>query len=163
MLFLCRFNDLCTCSSTKVYTRDTSLRELVRTDFCGPVEAPSVSGARYFRIFVDDYPKWEAVYPMPQMPVVNIKYLCFEKIGERQSARRIRTFRSDRGGELISPGLTNQFRALGIRHEPTTPYAPHQNWGAQLIRCTLLSLNRAMTEHKQVNKAPEAEALLSVM
>jgi len=86
-------------------------------------------------------------------------YLAYEKFSERETGRKIKTVRSDRGGEYLSDYLKNHFAANGIHHELTTSYTPHQNGVAERMNRTLLELVRAMLHHRSVPKQMWAEAL----
>lgn len=43
-------------------TTSSKLLEIVHTDVCGPMRVTSISGARYFVTFIDNYNRWCQVY-----------------------------------------------------------------------------------------------------
>ncbi len=45
---------------------------------------------------------------------------------EKQSSKKVKAVRSDRGGEYINVELKKFFASNGIRHETTAPYTPQQ-------------------------------------
>ena len=63
---------------------------------------------------------------------------------KNHTEKKIKTFRSDNGGEFTS----NEFKALckdsGIKRELTTPYNPQQNWVVERKNKTIMEAARAM-------------------
>ena len=53
-------------------------------------------------------------------------FLEYEKYAERQTGRKIRVLRSDRGGEYLSNHLTSYFKHQGIVYELTASYKPQK-------------------------------------
>ena len=131
----------------------------VHSDVCGPVETPSIGGSRYFVTFIDEHSNWVMVYMMKRKSEVCDRFLEFEKYAERQTGRKIRVLRSDRGGEYLSESLSKYFKHRGIVHELTAAYTPHQNGKAERFNRTCMNLVRAMLRHRDVQKRFWAEAL----
>ena len=42
--------------------RSSQLLELIHTDVCGPMNVEWIGGSFYFSCFIDDYPRYTAVY-----------------------------------------------------------------------------------------------------
>jgi transposase InsO family protein len=63
---------------------------------------------------------------------------------EKQSGKKVKAVRSDRGGEYVNAELKKFFASNGIRHETTTPYTPQQNGAAERLNRTLMERVRAM-------------------
>lgn len=97
--------------------RCEGLPDMVHSDVCGPMEVPSIGGSRYFVTFIDDHSNCVVVFPIRLKSEAVECYLKFEKFSERQTGRKIRVLRSDRGGEYLSSSLTNHFEEKGIQHE----------------------------------------------
>ena len=81
--------------------RASELLARVHYDVCGPIEIPSLGGSRYFVTFIDEYSNWVSVYLRKRKSEVVKRYLEFEKYAERQTIRKVRILRSDRGGEYV--------------------------------------------------------------
>jgi transposase InsO family protein len=87
----------------------------------------------------------------------------FKTIIEKQSGYKIRTLRSDQGGEYT----TNAFEAFciqqGIRHQTTPTYTPQLNGLAERKNRTILDMARSLLKAKKLPKQYWAEAVSCVM
>ncbi|KAL1214071.1 Retrovirus-related Pol polyprotein from transposon TNT 1-94 [Cardamine amara subsp. amara] len=111
----------------KPATRSTQLLELIHTDICGPFDAPSWSGEKYFITFIDDF--------------------------SRQLEKKVKIVRSDRGGEYYGkftesgqcPGpFAKLLERKGICAQYTMPGTPQQNGVAERRNRTLMEMVRSM-------------------
>ena len=81
--------------------RAQDLLELVHSDVCGPMSTQAKGGYEYFITFTDDYSRYGYVYLMKW------KFENFEKFKEfrvevkNQLGKRIKTIRSNWGGEYL--------------------------------------------------------------
>ena len=98
--------------------------ELINSDVCGHIPSTYLSGYEYYVTFIDDYSRKTWIYFLKTKSKVFRKFKEFKSLKENHSERRIRTLRSDNGGEYTS----NEFYAFckeeGIKRELTTPYNP---------------------------------------
>ena len=139
--------------------RATNMLDKVHSDVCGPMEVPSLSGSRYFVTFIDEHSNWVMLYLLKRKSEVTERFLEYEKYAERQTGRKIKILRSDRGGEYLSTSLSKHFQDRGIVHELTTAYTPHQNGKAERFNRTCMNLVRSMLHNRNVPKQFWAEAL----
>ena len=139
--------------------RAKGMLDRIHSDVCGPMDVPSLGGSRYFVTFIDEHSNWVVVYLMKQKSEVVDRFLEFEKYAERQTGRKIRVIRSDRGGEYLSNSLSKYLKHQGIIHELTAAYTPHQNGISERFNRTILDLVRSMLSHRGVPKCFWAEAL----
>lgn len=111
--------------------RASVVGELVHMDLCGPMEVSTPGGARYFAIFKDDFSGWCITKPLKK------KSQTFEFIQEcvarlvNETGHKVKTLRSDNGGEFLSTDLGSWFATTGIRHECSVPYTPQHNGVAE--------------------------------
>ena len=63
---------------------------------------------------------------------------------ENLSERKIKTLRSDNGGEFTSKEFNNFCREAGIKRELTTSYNPQQNGVAERKNRSIMEAVRAM-------------------
>ena len=97
-------------------------------------------GKKYFITFIDDFFIFSYVY------VLNTKSEALEKFNlfwievENQLGKKVKTLRSDRGGEYLSNEFVETYKTLGIIHEITTPYSPQQNGVAERKNRTLVEM-----------------------
>ena len=107
--------------------RSTKKLQLIHSDVCGPMKTESIGGAKYFLTFIDDYSRYCTVYFIKQKSEVFNKFKEFEALVTNGNSTRIKTLRTDNGGEYTSMEFQNYLKEKGIRHELTVPDSPQQN------------------------------------
>ena len=80
----------------KPATRSTQLLELIHTYICGPFDAPSWSGEKYFITFIDDYSRYGYTYLLHEKSKSVIILEVFIDEVERQLDKKVKVVRSDR-------------------------------------------------------------------
>lgn len=101
--------------------------ELVHSHLAGPMENISYGNARYMLTFIDDYTKMVFLYFLKQKSQVLDTFMEFKSLVENQIGRKIKTFRTDNGGEYLSKDFDKFCKSNGIIHQPTAPHTPQQN------------------------------------
>ncbi|KAL0549870.1 hypothetical protein IC582_014360 [Cucumis melo] len=91
--------------------------ELIHTDLCGPMRTTTNGGNRYFITFIDDFSRKLWIYFLKEKSEALVCFKSFKAFTENQSGYKIKTLRSDRGGEYIAFG--NFFKEQGIHHQMT--------------------------------------------
>ena len=96
--------------------------EIVHIDLCGPIGVQSYTREQFFILFFDDYSRMMTVMYLRE------KYEAFQKFKwylarvEKETRKKLKCLRSDRGGEFISNefnkfcierGIKRQVSALG--------------------------------------------------
>ena len=76
--------------------------ELIHSDVCGPMPSTSLSGYEYYVTFVDDYSRKTWIYFLTNTSELLGKFKEFKALIKNHSERRIKTLRSDNGGEYTS-------------------------------------------------------------
>uniref|UniRef100_A0A6N2M754 Retrovirus-related Pol polyprotein from transposon TNT 1-94 n=1 Tax=Salix viminalis TaxID=40686 RepID=A0A6N2M754_SALVM len=137
----------------KPATRSSQLLELIHTDICGPFDAPSWSGEKYFITFIDDYSRYGYTYLLhDKAESVNVLKLFIDEV-ERQLEKKVKVVRSDRGGEFYGrftesgqcPGpFAKLLESKGIYAQYTMPGTPQQNGVAVRRNRTLMEMVRSM-------------------
>jgi transposase InsO family protein len=118
-----------------------------------------MGGSRYFMTLTDDHSRWSDVFSIKNKSDV---LGCFKKWKaqvECQSNRRIRTLRTDNGGEYLSGEFRIYLEKYGIKQELTVPHTPQQNEVAERLNRTLLDSTRTMLKHVNCEKMWWAEAV----
>ncbi|KAK4397577.1 Retrovirus-related Pol polyprotein from transposon TNT 1-94 [Sesamum angolense] len=100
-----------------------SLLDLIHTDVCGPLNTPTRGGYSYFITFTDDHSRLEV---------------------ENQTGRKIKSVRSDRGGEYLSNEFIDYLKENGILFQWTLPGMPQLNGVAERRNLTLLDMVQSM-------------------
>ena len=156
------------CTEAKIhrlsFNQHTSMRaqgplELVHSDVCGKVGEKSLSGGEYFVTFIDDYSRYVWIYILKRKCEV---FPCFQKWKasvERMTGHKVKTLRSDNGGEYTSTDFGSYLTNEGIRHELTVPHTPEQNGVAEKSNHTLMESVRAMLADSKLPHKFWAEAL----
>eukprot|EP00171_Calliarthron_tuberculosum_P023309 IDg23309t1 len=145
----------------KAKTRQTkSVLELIHSDVIGPIEVESVGGARYVITFIDDKSNWTVEYTMHRksesldcfkkykayaerhtnQTVRGISFNEFEGSVFHPEAIKLKSLRSDNGGEYLSNDFKSYLELHGIKHELTVAYTPQQNGEAERMNRTLMNL-----------------------
>lgn len=159
----------------KSFTRSTQILQLVHSDVNGPLETPSLGGSRYFITFVDDYSRWTVVYMLRKKSDSLKMFKQYHKYAQvhtglavgkvnfiartSKSFEKVKSLRTDNGGEYISNAFKDYLLQNGISHQLTVAYTPQQNGVAERMNRTLIDLVRSMLHTAGIAKSFWAEAL----
>ena len=124
--------------------RATKPLELVRSDVCGPFSTESLGGFSYFVLFIDDFSRFIVVFPIAYKSDVLSRFLIFHAWAERLTGARLRTLRTDGGGEYGSREFDQYLSDKGIARQRTPPYTPQHNGIAERANRTLMEEVRAL-------------------
>lgn len=140
-------------------TRSSGLLEIIHTDICGPFDAPSFTGEKYFITFIDDFSRYGYVYLLKEKSeAVNILEVFITEV-ERQLDKKVKIVRSDRGGEFYGkynesgqcPGpFAKLLEKHGICAQYTMPGTPQQNGVAERRNRTLMDMVRSMLSNSSL-------------
>ena len=154
--------------------------EQVYVDYAGPVEEPSIGGARYVVTFVDKATRWIFSYCVEYKSsflttlrkyLRDVKALGY-KVGElwgqdpdkpyniwNPDSGPVRGLRSDRGGEFIGEEVLTFCKNAGIRQSFSGPYAPQQQGMSERRNRYLFEMVRAMLLRSKLPKSFWGEGL----
>ena len=93
-------------------------------------------------------------------------FQCFlerKALVEKATKKKVRTFRTDNGGEYTSSQFENYLKAEGIRHELTVHKTPQQNGVAERLNLTLVEMARSMLLNSKLPKKFWGEAILTAV
>jgi hypothetical protein len=124
--------------------RSKGVLDLIHSDVCGSMSVESVSGSRYFVLFIDDYSRKTWIYFLKTKDEVFGRFQEFRALVENQTGRKIWVLRSDNGGEYTSKEFEDYCTTTGIKKELTVPYNPQQNGVAERKNRTVVGATRAM-------------------
>jgi transposase InsO family protein len=109
--------------STRV---STGPLDLIHSDvWTSPVT--SLSGYKYYVIFIDDYSRFCWLYPILNKSDVYQCFVKFKLFAENILSTKIKQFQSDNGGEYISNQFKHYLTQNGILHRLTCPHTSQQN------------------------------------
>ena len=86
-------------------------------------------------------------------------FLKWKALVEKSSGRKVKTIRTDNGGEYTSNTFQEYLLSEGIRHERTVPKTPEQNGVAERMNRTLVETVRSMLTGARLPQRFWAEAL----
>ena len=120
----------------KVLSSKSSQLDLVHSDVC---EMPQLSlgGKKYFVSFIDDATRKVWVYPIRLKSDVLDTFRKFLAFVENHTGNKLRSLRSDNGGEYVSKAFQDFCDAKGIKRELTTPFNPSQNGVVERLNRTI--------------------------
>jgi transposase InsO family protein len=128
--------------------------ELIHSDLCGPIKHPSLGGATYYIVYVDDCTKHTALYFLvgKSSDEITAKF-DHHHAWVRAQGYRIKRFRCDNGcGEFSNKKFLDTLGTHGISYELAPLYTQHKNGTAERMirtintkaRCMLLDSNLPM-------------------
>jgi transposase InsO family protein len=91
------------------------------------VSMESVSGFKYFVLFIDDYSRETWIYFLKAKDEVFDKFQESKALVENQTGRKIRVLRSNNGGEYTSKEFVDYCTVARIKKELIVPNNPQQN------------------------------------
>ncbi len=106
-------------NSSKRQSKETL--ELVHSDVCGKISEKSLGGGQYFLTFTDDKSRYSWVYILKTKDQVFDCFVKWKALVEKSSKNKVKTLRTDNGGEYTSTQFTNYLKSEGIRHELIVP------------------------------------------
>ena len=87
---------------------------LVHSDLCGKITPKSAGGAEYFLTFTDDKTRYVWVYALKQKSEVFSKFCEWKAFVEKSSGHKLKTLRTDNGGEFMSNKFQDYLKAEGV-------------------------------------------------
>ena len=114
--------------------------ELFHSDVCGKMRTKSIGGAEYFLTFIDDKTRYSWVPGF--IPCMKTKDQLFERflewkaLVEKSTGRKLKTLRTDNGGEYTSKRFTDFLKSEGVRYECAIPKTPEQKGVAERLNRT---------------------------
>jgi hypothetical protein len=91
------------------------------------LSCPSLSGSKYYVIFVDEYNKFSWLYPLLNKSKVPSCFIKFKLLVENIFDSHIKYLQSDNGGGYTSTAFKNFLSKHGIFHRLMCPHTPQQN------------------------------------
>jgi transposase InsO family protein len=145
------------------HTRSTEPLQLVHADLCGPFRTSSQGGACYFLSLIDDYSRKTWVYFLARKSDTLDKFRIFHKEVESISKLKLRTLRTDNGGEFISAAFTSYCQDQGIRRQLTVPHTPQQNGVVERRMRSIMDVTRCFLLDKDLPHSLWGEAVRAVV
>jgi transposase InsO family protein len=139
--------------------RSHHIGEVIHTDLGGPMEMPSIGGAKYYLTFLDDYSRMSFIYFIKEKSETFEKFKVFRSIFEKQNDVKIKTLQSDGGGEYIANVFKQILKRKGIVHHKTPAHTPQLNGLAERLNRTLMDKTRCILKDAKMPDHYWAEAM----
>ena len=130
--------------------RALSVLELLHMDICGPISPQTIGGKRYFLLIVDDYSRCMWVALLKEKSEALEQFKRFKLMVEAEKGVKMKSIRSDRGGEFTSDEFKELCDKSGIKKQLTAPYTPQQNGVVERKNRTVMGLVRSMLKEKEL-------------
>nr|GEX57056.1 ribonuclease H-like domain, reverse transcriptase, RNA-dependent DNA polymerase [Tanacetum cinerariifolium] len=123
ILLECKNKEQRAISQQAKYRSKTAL-DLIYGDLCGSISPPTPSGKKYIFLLVDDYSRYMWEYFLNSKDQAFGVFKEFKTRAKKEHGTKIKTFRTDRGGEFISNEFHKYCRENKIIRQLTAPYSP---------------------------------------
>ena len=128
--------------------------ELIHSDLCGEFQDISLSGTKYFILFINDCTRFTYVEFLKNK---NSSMICsafkkFKAWAELKTGFKVKGLKTDGGTEYLSK-LRTFLEQEGIEHETTTGYSPQSNGMAERMNRTFLDMAHPMIYGSNVSKS----------
>ncbi|GJS17193.1 ribonuclease H-like domain-containing protein [Tanacetum coccineum] len=105
---------------------------------------PSLSGFKYYVLFLDHYSHFVWVYPLVNKSDVMSKFVLFHNYVRTQFKCEIKSFQCDHGGEFDNRRLHTLFAENGIQFRFSCPQTSQQNGKSERMIRTINNLIRTL-------------------
>ena len=138
---------------------------LIHSDVWGPSPISTMSGIRWFVIFVDDYTRMTWLYLLKHKDEVLNVFQSFRAMVQTQFSAKIQIqiLRSDNGGEYVNQRLHDYFQHHGLIHETSCTQTPQQNGVAERKNRHILETARALLIGAHVPSRHWADAVATAV
>jgi hypothetical protein len=107
--------------------RSKEILDLIDSDVCIPMPVKYLGGYMYYVIFIDDYLRKMWLYLLKSKDEVFSKFQEFKAEIENLMSKKIKTLRTDNGGEYNSKDFVAFCKSARIRRELIVPHNPQKN------------------------------------
>ncbi|KAL8101290.1 hypothetical protein AgCh_033242 [Apium graveolens] len=124
--------------------------ELIHGDLCGPITPATKAGNKYFLLLVDDYNRVMWVYLLTRKDEALGAFKKFKLLVERDSEKKVKMLRTDRGGEFSSKQFIEYCDNMGISRQFTAPYTSQQNGVVERRNRTVVAMTRSLLKERNL-------------
>jgi transposase InsO family protein len=142
--------------------RSKGILDLIHSNVCGPMPVKSLGGSFYYVTFIDDFSRKTWLYLLKTKNEVFGKFQEFKAEVENLTDKKIKTVRSDNGGEYTFKELVSFCKEVGIRRELVVPHNPQQNGVVERNNKTIEESIKAMMNDQNLSMFLWGEAIMTV-
>jgi len=144
--------------SIPIDNRSQQPLSIVHIDLWGPATTPSIGGCRYFLTCYDDCTRKIHLSFLKQKSDAFTAMMTYIARVERQLSCKVKSIRSDNGGEFNSAAWNTYMQSRGIEHVKVPPAAHAQNGRVERVHLTILNGVRTVLAHSGLGAQFWAEA-----
>ena len=135
----------------------------IHSDVWGPSPVQTIAKQDYYISFTDDYTRWTTIYLMKKKSGALKYYQSFEAWCATQFDARIRTLRTDRGGEYMSNDFDDHLGKRGTLRIAAPHDTPEYNGVSERLNRTVLERTRAVLHASGLPKFLWGEAAVHIV
>lgn len=120
---------------------------------------PSITGFKYYILFLDDYSHFLWVYPLKRKSDVFNEFKTFHAYVENQFKTNIQALQCDNGGEYQNSQFQAFFRSKGIQFRFSCPHTSQQNGKSERMIRTINNSIRCLLFQAHLSSSYWVEAL----
>ena len=136
--------------------------ELCYLDIFGPSQVQSINHSKYVFVIVDDYSRYTWTFFLKHKSDAFEIFKNFSKRIQKQHSFKIKTIRSDHGGEFENEKFEEFCNKKGITHNFSFPRTPQQNGVVECKNRTIQECARTMLSDSKLPKYFWAEVVATV-
>jgi hypothetical protein len=133
--------------------------ELTHGDLCGPISPATAAGNKYFLLVVDDASRYMWVELLRTKDEALKFFKKIKALAETDVGLKMKTFRTDHGGEFLSAEFTSFCSEQGLHRHTTAPYSPQQNGIVERRNQSVVEMARCMLKSMAMPAVFWAEAV----
>ncbi|MBW0473209.1 hypothetical protein O181_012924 [Austropuccinia psidii MF-1] len=118
--------------------------ENVHLDLCGPFQTPSLAGAKYFLIIVNQLSGFITTKFLKNKNNFFNHFCNFKLSAENLQETKIKKITTDGGGEFVNKSFKNLCIDFGIEHIISLPYTPQHNPFSERNNCSVVEKARCI-------------------
>ena len=116
---------------------------LVHSDL-DEMSAASIDGYKWTATYLDDHTQYGMMFFLKHKDEQFDAFKTYKAWAERQTGRKLKTIRTDRGGEFLSKEQKRYLQEHRIEHQTLMPYSPQQNGRAECFQQTIINKTESM-------------------
>lgn len=146
----CLQGKMCRTTFPSKRTKTRCVGELIHSDVCGPMQVTTPIGERYYVVFKDDFSGWCEIKLLKKKSEVSNAFKNFYVKVEAETGKKVKTLKTDGGGEYGEISLKDWLAKTGIAHRVTPPYTPQLNGVAERSNRTIVESARSQMYGRKV-------------
>lgn len=120
---------------------------MIHADLCGPITPSTPAHKKYVFVLIDDYSRYKWTLLLSEKSEAFKGFKRFKILVESETRSKLKTLRTDRGGEFTSHDFKDYCDKHGINRHLTAPYSPQQNGVVERRNRTLIEMTRSILKH----------------